>query len=155
MTASFSAPRLPRLAVVVAVDRGDGGRSVIPVLAIGEPNRNHEATVFELNAVPRTGGDGLPIILLAEGVKRRRDVHGLAPGQAIVGAAHGEAACVIDTVEELNGSRLAIHNGDGIVYRLLVGTDVIFFVRIAFESYAMMGDVLRGLPCLPAISRAA
>jgi len=69
----------------------------------------------------------------------------LAPRHAVVGAAHGEAAGVVDAVEELNGTRLVVHDGDGIVHRLLM-VAAFLPVRIALDSLSDTCAVLRVPP---------
>ena len=65
---------LPGAAVVVAIDRRHA-RRVMRVAAGRKPHGNQQPAVVQLDAVPRSRGHHVPVVLLAELLEGRGDVH--------------------------------------------------------------------------------
>lgn len=149
--------RLPRLALVITVDRrGDAGAMGIATGARGKPHGHHKTTACKLNAVIRPGGEHSPVVVPLEGIKRCGDLGRLAPRHAIVVAALVEAAHVFKAEEHMHRAALV-----GDEHRVVVGHVVGIDVLHAHGEGALLfhpfdtGNALRRAPRFPFIATPA
>src|SRR6056297_1042820 len=106
--------------MVIAVNRPGSRGGMTSHFAKGEPDRDDKAPALELDAMPRPGGDDLPVVCFPKWLERLRDFHRLTPGDAVIRALDGEAPGVVDAVQEMNRARFVVNNRERIVNGLLV-----------------------------------
>ena len=143
---------LPRLAAVIAVERGDHGGPVsqvageLPAAAVRHPNGCEEAAGLQLNAVAGSGGNDAPGIPQVEVAEHGRDLTRGGKGLAVVHAAHVQDACVAVAEEQMHGAAVRV------VARVRHHHAV---AERARAEVILRDDALRGEPCPPAIQAAA
>ena len=151
---------LPGLAVVVTVNDPHCFLQLGLLLVGGHPERRDEPAALQLHGVAGPGGNGLPVQFGTELVEGGRDLDRRGPRDAVILAADVEAAHVLDAVEQMHRA-VAGGNGDGIVDGLFVRPAHVLFllvlrhVRVARQTRAEMGDLLRRRPRASAVGAAA
>ena len=80
---------LPCRSMVIAVDgRNDRGPVRVPAGAIRQPHGNDQSPVAVPDAMPGTGGDHLPVVLLPESLEGLRNVDWLGKRIPVVLGPH-------------------------------------------------------------------
>ena len=114
---------VPGLALVIAVDGGgDGWAMGVAARAGGEPDGDEEAAGFELDTVVGAGGEDFPGIGFVEVFEGAGDLHRCAPGDAVIGATHVEAAHVFHAEEAMDRA-IAIRDEHRVIVSDVVGID--------------------------------
>lgn len=94
-------PTLPRVAVIIAVDDTDNGRTVTAMFtyfraaAVRHPDGDDHTAIAQPRTVPRTRRNDLPGVVVPVPLEHCGDIDRFAEGDAVVVAVHTEGAGVI------------------------------------------------------------
>ena len=111
---------LPGFAMVFTEDGRDAGRAMF--LAAGrKPDRNQQASIGQLNAVPGAGGHDIPVVFFAELFEDAGDFNRFAEGLSVVFAVDIKTAAVVFAIQQMHLAGLFIGESDDVVDGIFFG----------------------------------